>query len=66
MKMFYNGVNCLICCAKKARSTIVLNIDCVKFALQNCEKLHSVQGLYDKKQRLVVLFTSDVMYNWKM
>ena len=27
-----------------------------------CEKLHSVRGLYDKKKRLIVLFTSDVMY----
>ena len=24
----------------------------------NCEKLHSVRGLYDKKQRLIVMFTS--------
>ena len=63
MKMFYNGVNSLICCAKKARSSIVLNTECVKFVLQNCEELHSVRGLYDKKQRLIVLFTSDVMYN---
>ena len=36
----------------------------VQFVLQNCEKLHSFRGLYDKKkrQRLIVLFTSDVMY----
>ena len=27
-----------------------------------CEKLHSIRGLYDKKKRLIVLFTSDVMY----
>ena len=36
----------------------------VQSVLQNCEKLHSFRGLYDKKkrQRLIVLFTSDVMY----
>ena len=31
--------------------------------IANCETLHSVRGLYDKKKRLIVLFTSDVMYN---
>jgi len=30
--------------------------------IANCENLHSVQSLYDKKKRLIVLFTSDVMY----
>ena len=63
MKMFYTVANSLICCAKKTRSSIVLNIECVKFVLQNCEELHSVPGLYDKKQRIIVLFTSDVMHN---
>ena len=62
MKMFYNVVNSIICCAKEARASIVLKW--VHFVLQNCEnfKLHSVRGLYDKKQRLIVLCTSDVMY----
>ena len=62
MKMFYNVVNSIICCAKEARASIVLQW--AHFVLQNCEnfKLHSVRGLYDKKQRLIVLFTSDVMY----
>ena len=30
--------------------------------LANCEKLHSARGLYDKKKRPIVFFTSDVMY----
>ena len=64
MKMFYNLVNSIICRAKEARAFIAMNIEWVQFALQNCEnfKLHSVRGMYDKKQRLRVLFTSDVMY----
>ena len=64
MKMFYNLVNSIICRAKEARASIAMNIEWVQFALQNCEnfKLHSVRGMYDKKQRLRVLFTSDVMY----
>ena len=66
MKMLYNMVNSLICCAKEARASIVLNTEWVQFVLQNCEKLHYVRGLYNKKQRLVILFTSDVMYNWKL
>ena len=51
MKTIYsnNKVNSTICCAKEARTSIVLNIEWVQFALQNCEKLHSVRGLYDKK-----------------
>ena len=39
MKNFYNVVNSIICCAKEARAS---------FVLQNCEKLQSVRGLYDK------------------
>ena len=75
MKTFYNVVSAIICCAKEARASIVLDIDNLQFVLQNCEKLpnyrfksckkrtNSVWGLYDKKkkQRLIVLFTSDVM-----
>ena len=49
MKTIYNKVNSIICCAKEERASIVLNIEWVQFALQNCEKLHSVRGLYDKK-----------------
>ena len=37
MKMFYNVANSLICCAKEARASIVLNIEWVEFVLQNCE-----------------------------
>ena len=48
MKTFYNVVNCVTCRAKEARASIVLNIEWVQFVLQNCEKLHSVRGLYDK------------------
>ena len=43
------------------RASIVLNIEWVQFVLQNCEILHSVRGLYDKKQRLMVL-TSPQMW----
>ena len=32
--------------------------------LQNCEILHSVRGLYDKKSTSWYCFTSDVMYKW--
>ena len=47
MKTIYNNnkVNSIIFCAKEARASIVLNIEWVQFALQNCEKLHSVRGL---------------------
>ena len=63
MKMFYNVVaDSIICCGKEARASIVLNIEWVQFVLQNCEKPHFVRCLYDKKQPLMVLFTSDVMY----
>ena len=63
MKMFYNMVaDSIICYAKEARASIVLKIEWVQFVLQNCEKLHFVRCLYDKKQLLMVLFTSDVMY----
>ena len=63
-----NVVNTIICCA-----SIVVDIAWVQLTLQNCAKLqnllvqiaqkriNSVRGLYDKKQRLIVLFTSDVM-----
>ena len=64
MKMFYNVVSSIICCAKETRASIVMNIEWVQFVLQNWEnfKLHPVRDLYDKKQRLIVLFTSDEMY----
>ena len=60
MKTFYNVVNSIICCAKEARASIVLNIEWVQFVLKNCAKLHSVRGLYDKKQRLHVYLGCDV------
>ena len=65
MITFYNVVNSIICCAKEACASIVLNIEWVQFVLQNCEKLHSVRGLCDKKNSAsfdIVLFTSDVKY----
>ena len=62
MKTFYNVINAILCCAKEARASIVLDIKWVQFVLQNCEKLqnywfklnrvkkkNSVRGLYDKK-----------------
>ena len=65
MITFYNVVNSIICCAKEACASIVLNTEWVQFVLQNCEKLHSVWGLSDKKNSAsfdIVLFTSDVKY----
>ena len=62
MKTFYNVVNSIICYAKEAYTSIVLNIEWVQFVLQNCEKRCSARGLYDKKQHLIVLCISDVMY----
>ena len=38
MKKFYNVANSIICCAKETRASIVLNIECVQFVLQNCEQ----------------------------
>ena len=45
---------------KNARASIVLNIEWVQFVLKNCAKLHSVRGLYDKKQRLHVYLGCNV------
>ena len=71
MKTFYN----IICCAKEVRVSIALNIEWVQpvFVLQNCEKLQKYRFKKDKKeqnlseicrkkQRLIVLCISDVMY----
>ena len=41
MKTFYNVINAIVCCAKEARASIVLDIKWVQFVLQNCEKLHN-------------------------
>jgi len=41
MKAFYNVVNAIICFAKEARASIVLDIEGVQFVLQNCEKLQN-------------------------
>ena len=74
MKTFYSVISSIICCAKEARASIVLDwlnechLSCK--IVKNCrnivlnrEKKNSVRGMYDKKrQRLTVLFTSDVMY----
>ena len=50
MKMFYNAVNAIICCAKEERASIVLDIEWVQFVWQNCEKLqNSVRGPYDEE-----------------
>ena len=38
----------------KGLRLIVLNIDWVQFVLNNCEKLHSVRGLYDKKTSTIL------------
>ena len=62
MKTFHNVVNFIICCAKEARASIVLNIERIQFVLQTCEKLHFARGLYDKNSASLVLFTSDVMH----
>ena len=51
-----------------ARALIVVNIEWVQIALQNCEKqkkntiLSEVCTINKIKERLVVLFTSDVLY----
>ena len=72
MKTFYNVVNAILCCAKEACASIVLDIEWVQIVFQNYEKLqnyrfkwgkkrtNSFQGLYDEKKRLIVLFTSEV------
>ena len=63
MKMFYNVVISIVCCAKGARASIVLNIEWVGICLKNCEKLQLCQrSKKKKKQRLIVLFTSGLMY----
>ena len=50
MKTFHNVVNAIICCEKEAKRIGQKRTDCVR-------------DLYDEKtkQRLIVLFTSDVM-----
>ena len=48
MKTFYNVVNFIICCAKEARASIVVNIERMQFVLQTFEKLYFARGLYDK------------------
>ena len=75
MKKFYNVVNSIIYRTREARALIVLNIDreC-NFSckmVKNCsyryelnrEKItNSLPGCAINKQRLIVLFISDVMY----
>ena len=41
MKTFYNVMSSIICCAKEARASIVLDWlnESVQIVLQNCEKL---------------------------
>jgi len=77
MKTFYNMASFIIFCAKEARISILVDIEWLQFVLQNCEKLqnyrfkwgkksqnrtNSDRGLYDKKQRLIVLFSSTWKY----
>ena len=64
MKMFYNVVISIVCCAKRARASIVLTIEWVGICLKNCEKLQLCQRSVwlKKKKRLIVLFTSGLMY----
>ena len=38
-----------VCCSQATFIRPVLNIEWAQFVLQNCEKLHSVLGLYDNK-----------------
>ena len=64
-KRFNNVANATICCAKEARASIVLIIEWVQFVLQilkNCIYFCSKKVRLLKKQCLIVLFTSDVMY----
>ena len=62
METFYNVVNAIVCRAKEARASIVLDIKWMQFVLRNCEKLQNYwfnlnkaeknkffRGLYDKK-----------------
>ena len=58
MKTFYDVVKAIICCAKEARASIVLDIEWVQIVLHCCEKL---QNWGAAEQRLIVLFSSDVM-----
>ena len=41
MKTFYDVANAIICCAKEARASIVLDIKWAQFVLQNREKLQN-------------------------
>ena len=66
MKAFYNVVNSIICCAKLRsaffdRPEYWMSAICLA-KLWKTESLHYIRGLYDKKQRLIVLFTAEVMY----
>ena len=73
MKTFYNVVNAIICSAKEARASIVLDIEWVQYLSCKIVKTCRIIGLNrakknklsciikKKKQRLIVLFTSDVM-----
>ena len=63
-KMFYNVFISIVCCVKRARASIVLNIEWVGICLKNCEKLQLCQRSVwlKKKKRLIVLFTSGLMY----
>ena len=78
MKTFHNVISSIICCAKEARASIVLdwlnecNLSCkiVKncriIVLNRAKKILSeacvIKKKKRKKRRLIALFTSDVMY----
>ena len=77
MKTFYNVVNAIICCAKEAHTSIVLDTKWVQYLSRKIVKNCRIIGLnrakktklwprsvWLKKQRLLVLLTSDVMKNY--
>ena len=41
METFYNVVNAIVCRAKEAHASIVLDIKWMQFVLRNCEKLQN-------------------------
>ena len=53
MKRFYNVVSAIICCAKEARASIVLDIDNLQFVLQNCERLPNYRFKSCKKRQIL-------------
>ena len=52
MKTLYNEVYVIICFAKEAHASIVLDIRWVQFVLQNCEKPQNYRFKQGKKKIL--------------